>query len=91
MGDSYILVTRVQRECCGEKEKSRGDQMSILNNDEVPVGLSMAFAQDLRAMERFCNMNDAEKEQILQQAKKVKSKQEMREFVSQIGKYDRMT
>lgn len=30
--------------------------MSILNNDEIPVGLSMALAENLHAMEKFGRM-----------------------------------
>ncbi|MDO5154390.1 MAG: hypothetical protein Q4D51_00350 [Eubacteriales bacterium] len=59
--------------------------MSILNNDEIPVGLSMAFAENLRAMERFSNMDEQEKAQVLQQARQASSKQEMRSIVAEIG------
>lgn len=56
--------------------------MNILNNDEIPVGLSMALAENLRAMERFGNMGEQEQQNFINQCKAVKSKQEMRSLVS---------
>lgn len=56
--------------------------MSILNNDEIPVGLSMALAENLHAMERFSNMNEQEKQDFINRSKAVNSKQEMRSLVS---------
>lgn len=56
--------------------------MNILNNDEIPVGLSMALAENLRAMERFGNMGEQEQRNFINQCKNVKSKQEMKSLVS---------
>lgn len=56
--------------------------MSILNNDEIPVGLSMALAENLRAMERFSNMNEQERQEFISRSRNVDSKQEMRSLVS---------
>lgn len=58
--------------------------MSILNNDEIPVGLSMALAENLHAMERFSNMNEQEKQDFINRSKNVGSKQEMRSLVSDL-------
>ncbi|MDE6761007.1 MAG: hypothetical protein K2J90_10070 [Lachnospiraceae bacterium] len=56
--------------------------MSILNNDEIPVGLSMALAENLHAMERFSNMDESEKQEFIRRSRAVSSKQEMRSLVS---------
>lgn len=56
--------------------------MSIFNNDEIPVGLSMALAENLHAMERFGNMNESQRQDFIQQSRSVGSKQEMRSLVS---------
>lgn len=56
--------------------------MSILNNDEIPVGLSMAFAENLRAMERFSNMDEQDRQNVIEKARHASSKQEMRSIVS---------
>lgn len=56
--------------------------MNIFNNDEIPVGLSMALAENLHAMERFGNMDETHRQDIIQQARNAGSKQEMRSLVS---------
>ena len=61
---------------------SRGDDMSIFNNDEIPVGLSMALAENLYAMERFGNLDEQQRQDFIQQSRNVGSKQEMRSLVS---------
>ena len=59
--------------------------MSILNNDEIPVGLSMAFAENLRAMERFSNMVEQGRQNVSERARQAGSKQEMRSIVSELN------
>lgn len=56
--------------------------MSILNNDEIPVGLSMALAENLHAMERFSNLSEPERQDFINRSRSVSSKQEMRSLVS---------
>lgn len=58
--------------------------MNLLNNDEIPVGLSMALAENLRAMERFSNMNETERQEFINRSRNVGSKQEMRGLVSSL-------
>lgn len=56
--------------------------MSIINNNEIPQGLGMALAENLDAMNRFCNMTEPERQEIINQSRNVGSKQEMRNLVS---------
>lgn len=58
--------------------------MSILNNDEIPVGLSMALAENLHAMERFSNMAEQERQEFINRSRNVGSKQEMRSLVADL-------
>lgn len=60
-------------------------KMNILNNDEIPVGLSMALAKDLKAMERFGNMAEQERQEIISRSRNVSSKQEMQSLVSELN------
>ena len=60
--------------------------MSILNNDEIPVGLSMALAENLRAMERFGNLPEQERQDFISRSRNAGSKQEMRSLVSGLEK-----
>lgn len=59
--------------------------MNILNNNEIPVGLSMALAENLHAMERFGHMSDAERQDFISRCRNVGSKQEMRSLVSSLN------
>ena len=60
--------------------------MNILNNDEIPVGLSMALAENLHAMEGFGRMSDAERRSFISRCRNVGSKQEMRSLVSSLDR-----
>lgn len=51
---------------------------------EVPMGLGMALAENLAAMERFAAMDDGEKRRFIAGAHGVRSKQEMKNYVNQI-------
>ncbi len=51
-------------------------------NAELPLGFGMALAQNEAAMHRFENLNETEKQAILQQVHNVRSKAEMRRLVS---------
>lgn len=55
--------------------------MSILNNDEIPVGLSMALAENLHAMEKFGSMSEQERKEFINRSRAVNSRQEMRSLV----------
>ncbi len=49
---------------------------------EIPMGLSMALGQNPEAMKKFCSLTDEEQKQIVEQTHFIKSKQEMKSFVS---------
>lgn len=52
---------------------------------ELPIGFSMALAQDEAAMKQFSTMPEAKKQAILQRARNVNSKQEMQQLVWSLG------
>lgn len=51
--------------------------------NDLPLGLGMALAQDVAAMERFANLPEAEKQAIVDRAHAVQSKAEMRTFIQE--------
>lgn len=61
--------------------------MSILNDHEIPIGLGMALAQDLDAMQQFSSLSDAQKKEVIQKTHQVKSKQEMKNLVSNLAEF----
>ena len=61
--------------------------MNILNNDEIPVGLSMALAENLHAMEKFGRMTESEQKEFISRSRNAESKQEIRNLVSDLEKF----
>ena len=59
----------------------RGDT----NGPDIPLGLGMALAENLRAMEDFAWLSETHKRQIIEQTHSISSKEEMRSFVSSLG------
>ena len=57
----------------------------FLEQDEMPLGFSMALAQNTRALERFSALPEREKKSVIQGAREVGSKREMRAYVNAIG------
>lgn len=52
---------------------------------DLPLGLGMALAQNTEAMQKFSNMSDSQKSEILSQIHSINSKEEMRSFVSKLA------
>ena len=55
------------------------------NNQDMPVGLAFQMAMNQKAMERFAQMSEAEKGQVLDAARNASSKQQMRGIVDTLG------
>ncbi len=55
-----------------------------MSNFELPLGLSMAFAQNEPAMARFEAMPDADKRAFIEKTHSVNSKAEMRALVNSL-------
>lgn len=55
-----------------------------MENNEIPMGLGMALAQNLGAMEKFAALPDSKKAEIINGAHSVSSKEEMRRYVEKI-------
>lgn len=49
------------------------------------MGFAMGLAMDLDAMNRFSNMTEAEKEELLNRARDAKTKNEMQRIISQLS------
>ena len=55
------------------------------NPQELPLGLSLALAQDRGALERFSALTDTEQADVVQRARSVRSKAEMQALVISIA------
>lgn len=56
--------------------------MNTGKNADLPLGLGMALMQNTDAFLYFSALNKAEQERIIEQSKHVKSRSEMKSFVS---------
>lgn len=56
-----------------------------MKRDEMPVGFSMALAQNPDAMQKFALLSEDKKKQIIDGTHSIKSKQEMHEYVNRIN------
>lgn len=55
-----------------------------MENYKMPIGLGMALAQRPDVMEKFANLSDEKKLQIINGTHSVSSKEEMRQYVDNI-------
>ncbi len=51
---------------------------------EMPIGLGMAFAENIPAMRRFTAMSEAEQQSVLAKAHTIKSRVGMHEYVQSL-------
>lgn len=70
--------------------KNSGTENSGKNHDQgfagIPMGLSMALAQNPEAMSRFAALSEEEKRRVIQHTHEIGSKREMRAFVDSLFK-----
>lgn len=55
-----------------------------MKRDEMPIGFSMALAQNPLALQKFAMLSEDKKKQIIDGTHSVKSRQEMHEYVNRI-------
>ena len=56
-----------------------------MKRDEMPIGFSMALAQNPAAMQKFATLSESKKQEIINGTHSVKSKQEMHEYVNRLN------
>lgn len=61
----------------------------IENDTEMPIGFGLSLAMHEDSMNRFSEMTDGEKRQVIEAARGVQSKQQMEELVASIAQLDR--
>lgn len=59
--------------------------MNAKNNSDVPLGLGMALMQNQAAFARFSAMSATEQQKVIEHTHAINSKQEMKNYVNQIG------
>ena len=51
---------------------------NYVNGPEIPMGLGMALAENLNAMEYFASLSPAQQQAVIERTHQIRSKQEMR-------------
>ena len=54
------------------------------NNPEMPMGLGMALAPNLDAMEYFAGLTPEQQHSVVEQTHSIRSKKEMQQFVQNL-------
>jgi uncharacterized protein YdeI (YjbR/CyaY-like superfamily) len=52
------------------------------NGTAIPIGLGMALAKDLNAMNYFSSLSNDQKQNIIDHTHSIRSKEEMQQYVS---------
>ena len=63
-------------------------EVAALEQNQLPLGFSMALAQHPKAMERFSRFTASEKETVLAQARQASSKEERQSLVRSLAQRD---
>lgn len=58
--------------------------MTMINNQELPIGFTMELAQHSDVLNRFSGLSKPEQDRIIDGARQVKSRDEMRNYVESI-------
>lgn len=56
-----------------------------MKRNEMPVGFSMALAQNPEAMQKFAMLSEDKKKEIINGTHSVKSRREMHEYVNKLN------
>lgn len=60
--------------------------MQTGHNEDLPLGLAMALAQNTNALRIFCSLPEERRQQVIRGTHDIQSKAQMREYVDGIAK-----
>ena len=58
-----------------------------MQHDELPLGFGMALAQNEKALEKFAQLDERQKQRFLFEARHARNKNEMQSIVGRIGEW----
>ena len=56
-----------------------------MDKDYLPVGFAMSLAMNEKAMSAYAGLNQKDRKKLINQSRKIKSKEEMQKFVEKIS------
>ena len=69
-----------------KNSKRRSKMINYIDNDELPIGFTMELALHSDILNKFAHMDKTRQEQIVNGARTVNSRDEMRNYVESIAK-----
>lgn len=60
---------------------------NFVNAEGIPMGFGMLLAQDQQAMAQFAAFSPQQKQAVIDGAKTIRSKAEMRDYVQKLGQF----
>ncbi|PNV62868.1 hypothetical protein C0033_07590 [Clostridium sp. chh4-2] len=57
----------------------------MIDNEEMPIGFTLALSQNTDSMIKFSNLSTSEQERIIDRARQIKSRKEMHQYVSNLS------
>lgn len=64
---------------------------NFINDSEIPMGLGMALAKNLKSMAYFSSLSKKEQEQIINHTHEINSKKEMQSYVESLPNSNNFT
>lgn len=58
----------------------------IVGSTEIPMGLGMALAENMTAMQYFSALGEKQQREIIAHTRDIRSKQEMKQYVRDLSK-----
>ncbi len=55
--------------------------------DDMPLGFTLSMVNDIKAMNAFASMTDEERHKIVEEARQVKSKEEVNQLIEKLGNF----
>lgn len=62
------------------------NKWNIGQGGELPIGFGLSMAANEKSMEAFSDMNDAQKEAVVEKSRQMHSREDMEGFVNDLGK-----
>lgn len=61
------------------------NKWNIGQGGNLPIGFGLSLAANTKSMQAFANMNDTEKQKVVEESRQMQTREDMENFVNRIG------
>lgn len=61
------------------------NKWNIVQGGNLPIGFGLSLAANTKSMQAFANMNDTEKQKVVEESRQMQTREDMENFVNRIG------